>query len=330
MGIIDKGIYFRPCSWPSHFTGSFLPNTHFCEKSECCSFATAFCQFKQLKHIASTSLAQPASCLAFCKVIFEYPCHLFVQFLCDRHGRSRFDCLGESTAPAPVGQGQDRCWPFRTWVIGANLWLRNRKHVCWCRTTFGMMRPSPGMILEQCSWELWMMLPSVVRMPESKRVNMASGLPVTQPAYASPVSTEVPFPMEHASASMVGDLPPFPTGVTDLEMWGRTMICFGLFAKDDLSYSELAYLSGRAQSFLCQMGDVTSCRCHWKFEGFVLVSHACQVWWSFDQSFGHSGHHSEACPASHDHIPVLQIFEDSINNCHMDVFPSCISQIKRN
>ena len=94
--------------------------------------------------------------------------------------------------------------------------------------------------------------------PESKRVNMASGLPVTQPAYASPVSTEVPFSMEHASASMVGDLPPFPTGVTDLEMWGRTMICFGLFAK-------------------CQMGDVTSCRCHWKFEGFVLVSHACQV-----------------------------------------------------
>ena len=77
--------------------------------------------------------------------------------------------------------------------------------------------------------------------PESKRVNMASGLPVTQPAYASPVSTEVPFPMEHASASMVGDLPPFPTGVTDLEMWGRTMICFGLFAKDDLSYSELAF-----------------------------------------------------------------------------------------
>ena len=77
--------------------------------------------------------------------------------------------------------------------------------------------------------------------PESKRVNMASGMRVAQSAYAASVNAEVPFPMEHASASMVGDLPPFPTGVCDLEMWGRTMICFGMLAKDDLSYSELAF-----------------------------------------------------------------------------------------
>ena len=108
--------------------------------------------------------------------------------------------------------------------------------------------------------------------PES-RVNMASGMRVAQSAYAGSVNAEVPFPMEHASASMVGDLPPFPTGVSDLETWGRTMICFGMFAKDDLSYSELAFSQEERKVSYVKW---VPCRCHWKFEGFVLVSHACQ------------------------------------------------------
>ena len=133
--------------------------------------------------------------------------------------------------------------------------------------------------------------------PESKRVNMASGLPVTQPAYASPVSTEVPFPMDYASASMVGDLPPFPTGVTDLEMWGRTMICFGLFAKDDLSYSELAFsqeerkvsyvkwvMSRRAVA-TGNLKDLCSYLMHVKFDD-RLINHLVIP----------GTHHSEACP----------------------------------
>ena len=76
-------IYLWPCAWPSHFTGSVLQSTHFCERSECCSFCQDnFCQFHFVSHchIASTLLAQPASCLASCKVISGYPCSFCILF----------------------------------------------------------------------------------------------------------------------------------------------------------------------------------------------------------------------------------------------------------
>ena len=96
---------------------------------------------------------------------------------------------------------------------------------------------------------------------KSKRVNMATGLPVEASSpgcYATASMPETPFPQDHRD-DMMPKTGTFPEGITDLTTWGKTVIKFGTFKNSNLSYEELAVASDERS-----LNYVKWCRSHSK------------------------------------------------------------------
>ena len=90
----------------------------------------------------------------------------------------------------------------------------------------------------------------------NKRVNMATGAPVPG-GYVEEIP-DVPYmhgPGHIQQLLPKTGLPPLPEGISDVDLWGKTMIKFGCFKDSGMSYADLASSSGERE-----VGYVKWCR----------------------------------------------------------------------
>ena len=80
-------------------------------------------------------------------------------------------------------------------------------------------------------------------MPGSKRTNMATGQPMYSDALVMPEEPPFIHDTAHLASTLCSPktgLPPLPEGVENVEMWGKTVVKFGMYKDAGLSYIELA------------------------------------------------------------------------------------------
>ncbi|CAJ1456909.1 unnamed protein product [Effrenium voratum] len=106
---------------------------------------------------------------------------------------------------------------------------------------------------------------SIKRQAKPKAKNM-SGLGGDrnrgQPSYAMlfDEETQVPFPQASRPGDVAGSvLPPFPEGIPDLETWGKTVICFGQYKNQNMTYMDLVMATDNKA-----LGYVKWCKSHSK------------------------------------------------------------------
>ena len=64
-------------------------------------------------------------------------------------------------------------------------------------------------------------------------------VPESSVSYAM-VADGVPYPVNEGSSTLpLKVLPPFPKGITSVAMWGRTVIDFGMFKSQRITYEDL-------------------------------------------------------------------------------------------
>ena len=83
-----------------------------------------------------------------------------------------------------------------------------------------------------------------------------------QPSYAMlfDEETQVPFPQASRPGDVAGSvLPPFPEGIPDVETWGKTLICFGQYKNQNMTYMDLVMATDNKA-----LGYVKWCKSHSK------------------------------------------------------------------
>ena len=83
-----------------------------------------------------------------------------------------------------------------------------------------------------------------------------------QSSYAALLDDEaqVPFPQVSRPGDVAGSaLPPFPEGILDVETWGKTVICFGQYKNQNMTYMDLVMATDNKA-----LGYVKWCKSHSK------------------------------------------------------------------